>query len=123
MVLPAQASYLTHIKATHYQILNKKTDIEKVVNTPILENLFDSDKRVINLDTTPDSQQEAKDYFKIYYAKYLISISSTGNYVQVKNNFIYSYMYDINNDIKTVQNIKGNSFLDFFWCKLPFQKD
>ena len=114
MVLPAQASYLTHIKATHYQILNKKTDIEKVVNTPILENLFDSDKRVINLDTTPDSQQEAKDYFKIYYAKYLISISSTGNYLQVKNNFIYSYMYDINNDIKTVQNIKGNSFLDFF---------
>ena len=114
MVLPAHASYLTHIKATHYQILNKKTEIEKVVNTPILENLFDSDKRVINLDTTPDSQQEAKDYFKIYYAKYLISISSSGNYVQVKDNFIYSYMYDISDDIKTVQNIKGNSFLDFF---------
>ena len=114
MVLPSHASYLTHIKATHYRILNKKTEIEKVVNTPILEDLFDSNKRVINLDTAPDSQQEAKDHFKMYYAKYSISISSTGNCVQVKDNFIYSYMYDISDDIKTVQNNKGNSFLDFF---------
>ena len=114
MVLPAHASYLTHIEAPDYQILNKKTETDKAVNTPILEDLFDSNKRSINLDTTPDSQQEAKDHFKIYYAKYSISISSTGNYVQVKDDFIYSYIYDISDDIKTVKNIRGNSFLDFF---------
>jgi len=114
LVLPAHASYLTHIKATHYRILNKKTEREKVVNTPILKDLFDSNKRLINLDTIPASQQQAKGYFNEYYAKYPISINTAGSYVQVKDDGIYSYMFDISDDIKTVINNKGNSFLEFF---------
>jgi len=112
--LPAHASYLTRIEAPHYRTLNNKNDKQKKEQQLTLENLFDSDNRVINLDTIPEEQKTAKEHFEKYYSKYPVSINNTGRYVQVKDDGIYSYMYEISDDIQLVKNGKDEEFLEFF---------
>lgn len=112
--LPAHASYLTRIEAPHYRTLNKKKDTAKQPIQPTLDNLFDDSNRVINLDTIPAEQQEAKAYFENNYSKYPVSINNAGRYVQVKDDGIYSYMYELSDDILQVKDDKGDSFLEFF---------
>ncbi len=112
--LPAHASYLTRIEAPHYRTLNNKRANVKKETQPTLSNLFDNTNRVVNLDIIPDDQKDAKQYFEKYYAKYPISINKAGRYVQVKDDGIYSYMYEISDDIEVVKNETGEEFLEFF---------
>lgn len=111
--LPAHASYLTRIEAPHYRTLNKKNKEQK---EPIitLDQLFDDSNRVINLDEIPADQMEAKNYFEKYYSKYPVSINKPGRFVQIKDDGIYTYMYEIGEDILLVQNDIGDEFLEFF---------
>lgn len=108
--LPAPASYLTSIEAPHYRTLNNRKDNVKKETQPTLNNLFDNTNCVVNLDNIPDDQKDAKQYFKKYYAKYPISITKTVRYVQVKDDGIYSYMYEISDDIEVVKNETERSF-------------
>lgn len=109
--LPAHASYLTRIEAPHYRTLHKKEE-KNVVKEPDYDDLFDNTDRVINLDTIPKEYEEAKNYFEKYYSKYPVDIEG-GRYVHVKDDGIYSYMYEIDDDIKMVRDIKGKKYLAF----------
>lgn len=44
-------------------------------------------------------QQETKTCFEKYYGKYPVSINKPGRYVHVKDDGIYTYMYEIDDDI------------------------
>lgn len=112
--LPAHASYLTRIEAPHYRTLHNKKDGSKKTRQPTMDNLFDDTDRVINLDAISEDQHEAKKYFEKNYAKYPVSINRPGRYVQVKDDGIYTYMYEISDDIAMVKDEKGKSFLEFF---------
>lgn len=109
--LPAHASYLTRIEAPHYRTLKDKG---KRHNEPTMEELFDSSNRVINLDAIPAEHHEAKTYFEKYYSDRSVPISKPGRYVQVKDDGIYSYMYEVSDDILRVKNDRGEEFLEFF---------
>ncbi len=111
--LPAHASYLTRIEAPHYRTLNKDNKKQKS-EAPDMGNLFDTTHRVINLDEIPPDKHEAKAYFEKYYTKYPINIPKPGRYVQVKDDGIYSYMYEISEDVTIVKDDKGQEFLEFF---------
>lgn len=110
--LPAHASYLTRIEAPHYRTLNK--DSKKKADSPDMGNLFDTTQRVINLDEIPPGKKEAKAYFEKYYTKHPVSIPKPGRYVHVKDDGIYSHMYDISEDVLVVKDDKGQEFLEFF---------
>jgi HIRAN domain len=112
--LPAHASYLTRIEAPHYRTLSKKKQIAQEEKQPTLDNLFDDTNRVVNLDAIPEEQQAAKEYFEDCYGKYPVAINKPGKYVQVKDDGIYTYMYEISNDISIVKNDNDESFLEFF---------
>lgn len=110
--LPAHASYLTRIEAPHYRTLNRK-EKKKAVKELNYDDLFDTTDRVINLDTIPDEYKEAKNYFEKYYSQYPVNIEGGGRYVHVKNDGIYSYMYEIDDEIKLVKDVKGKEYLEF----------
>ncbi len=112
--LPAHASYLTRIEAPHYRTLNNKKDVVKKEKQLTLDNLFDDSNRIINLDAIPAEQMEAKAYFEKYYTNYPVSINKPGRFVHIKDDGIYSYMYEISDDIQLVKNDKGEEFLEFF---------
>jgi HIRAN domain len=112
--LPAHASHLTRIEAPHYRTLSKKKDTIKQPTQPTLDNLFDESNRAINLDTIPDEQTAAKAYFETYYSNHSIAVNKPGRYVQVKDDGIYTYMYEISDDVQRVNDDKGNNFLEFF---------
>lgn len=113
--LPAHASHLTKIEAPHYRTLNKeKRDKKAVAKKPTFDNLFDESDRVINLDAIPPHHEEAKIYFEKYYSKYPVSIAGEGRYVQVKDDGIYDYMYEIDDEIKLVKDVKNKTYLEFF---------
>ena len=57
---------------------------------------------------------EAKAYFEKYYTNYLVSVNKPGRFVHIKNDGIYSYMYEIGDDIQLVKDNKGEDFLEFF---------
>ena len=57
---------------------------------------------------------EAKANFEKYYTNYLVSVNKPGRFVHIKNDGIYSYMYEIGNDIQLVKDNKGEDFLEFF---------
>ena len=73
--LPAHASYLTRIEAPHYRTLSKNKNEVKKESVLTLDHLFDDSNRVINLDTVPAEQVEAKNHFEKYYSKYPVSIN------------------------------------------------
>ena len=112
--LPAHASYLSRIEAPHYRTLKNGAKLEDKKNDAGYNNLFDDTDRVINLVTIPKEQQEAKDYFEKNYSRYPIQIAGGGRYVQVKDDGIYSYMYEIDGEIKMVKDDTGKSFMEFF---------
>jgi len=112
--LPAHASYLTRIEAPHYRTLHRNKEKLKQKTQPTMEQLFDDTNRVINLDAIPGEQYEAKEHFEKWYGKYPVVIDKPGRYVQIKDDGIYTYMYDISDDINMVQDDKGNEFLEFF---------
>ncbi len=58
--LPAHARYLTRIEAPHYRTLSKNKNEVKKERVLTLDYLFDDSNRVINLDTIPAGQVEAK---------------------------------------------------------------
>lgn len=109
--LPAHADYLARIEAPHYRTLHRK-EKRKPVKEPDYDDLFDTTDRVINLDTIPDYHKDAKNYFEKYYSKYPVNIEG-GRYVQVKNDGIYTYMYEIDDEIKLVKDVKGKEYLEF----------
>ena len=111
--LPAHASYLTRIEAPHYRTLHRKKEAKQQQHLT-LDHLFDDSNRVINLDTIPPQQTEAKAYFEKYYKKYPVSVNKPGNFVQIKDDGIYSYMYEISDHIQIVKDSKGVEFMEFF---------
>ena len=112
--LPAHASYLTRIEAPHYRTLHHKKETANKNTQLTLDHLFDDSNRVINLDTIPPEQTEAKAYFEKYYKKYQVSVNKPGHFVQIKDDGIYSYMYEISDDIQIVKDNKGEEFMEFF---------
>ena len=56
---------------------------------------------------------EAKAYFEKYYTNYLVSVNKPGRFVHIKDDGIYSYMYEIGDDIQLVKDNKGEDFLEF----------
>ena len=57
---------------------------------------------------------EAKANFEKYYTNYLVSVNKPGRFVHIKDDGIYSYMYEIGDDIQVVKDNKGEDFLEFF---------
>jgi len=115
--LPAHAGYLTLIEAPHYRTLNKKKQDsakEKEEQYATYDKLFDDTNRVINLDAIPEAHYQAKAYFKEYFSQYPVTINKPGSYVHVKNDGIYTYMYDIDDRIEIVKDEKGESYMEFF---------
>jgi hypothetical protein len=113
--LPAHAGYLTLIEAPHYRTLNKKKPTpQQEEQYATYDDLFDDYNRVINLDTIPAEHQKAKDYFEQYYSKYPVTINKPGRYVHVKDDGIYTFMYDIDDSIEMVKDVKGESYMEFF---------
>ncbi|MDX2049239.1 MAG: HIRAN domain-containing protein [Chitinophagaceae bacterium] len=112
--LPAHASYLTRIEAPHYRTLKKKEQQEIDENEYAgLDELFDDTDRVINLDTIPRHHNEAKAYFEKYYNNCPVAIKG-GHYVHIKDDGIYTYLYEISDEIKIVIDDRGKSFKEFF---------
>jgi HIRAN domain len=112
--LPAHANYLTRIEAPHYRTLSEGKNATRNGKDPTLEKLFENKNRVINLDKIPDEQIEAKVFFEENYSKYPVTIDSFGKFVQVIDDGIFMYMSDISEEIQTVKNEKGESFMEFF---------
>lgn len=56
---------------------------------------------------------EAKANFEKYYTNYLVSVNKPGRFVHIKDDGIYSYMYEIGDDIQLVKDNKGEDFLEF----------
>ncbi|MEQ1554348.1 MAG: HIRAN domain-containing protein [Ferruginibacter sp.] len=114
--LPAHASYLTRIEAPHYRSLNNKkkknaNDHEELFS---LADLFDTTDRIIDLDKIPEHHKDAKKELEKYFADYPIEIEEKGNYVHVKNDGIYSFLYDIKQEVIKRINKEGKEFLEFF---------
>ena len=112
--LPAHASYLTRIEAPHYRTLNNEKKQPKEQRTITLDHLFDDSNRVINLDTIPAEQIEAKNHFEKYYSKYPVSINKPGRFLHIKDDGIYTFMYEIGDDIQLVKDYNGEEFMEFF---------
>jgi len=112
--LPAHASYLTRIEAPHYRTLNNEKKQPKEQRTITLDHLFDDSNRVINLDTIPAEQIEAKNHFEKYYSKYPVSINKPGRFLHIKDDGIYTFMYEIGDDIQLVKDYNGEEFMGFF---------
>ena len=112
--LPAHASYLTLIEAPHYRTLHKKEEATRQSKALDLEDLFNDSDRVINLDAIPENQSEAKAYFADCYIKYPVPMNKPGNFVHVKDDGIYSYMYEIDNTVGEVTDTTGKKWLEFF---------
>lgn len=112
--LPAHASYLTRIEAPHYRTLHQKTNKPSLPEAHSMEDLFDASNRIINLDTIPASHQDAKIYFEQHYSTHLVSLDKPGRYVQIKDDGIFSFMYEIDEKIEKVIDKAGNDFLEFF---------
>ena len=53
-----------------------------------MDHLFDDSNRVINLDTIPAEQVEAKDHFEKYYSQYTVSINKPGRFLHIKHDGI-----------------------------------
>ncbi|MCO5242148.1 MAG: HIRAN domain-containing protein [Chitinophagaceae bacterium] len=111
--LPAHASYLTRIEAPHYRTLNRDKKRTKEEKTLTIDNLFNDTNRVINLDAIPAEQTEAKAYFEKYYSRYPVTINKPGRFVHIKDDGIYSYLYEIADDIQLVKDTNGHDFLEF----------
>jgi hypothetical protein len=112
--LPAHASYLTRIEAPHYRTLNNKQPTSGKEKQPTLDDLFENTNRVLNLDTIPDGHIEAKAYFEKYYSKYPVTINKSGRFIHVKDDGIFSYMYEIEDRIELVRTKSREEFLEFF---------
>lgn len=108
--LPAHASYLTRIEAPHYRTLHRSKN-KKALKEPDYDDLFDDTDRVINLDTINEEYQEAKNHFEKNYSP--VNIAGGGRYVHVKDDGIYTYMYEIDDEIKLVEDINGKKYLEF----------
>lgn len=111
--LPAHASYLTRIEAPHYRTLSKKKEVKKE-RVLTLNHLFDDSNGEINLDTIPAEQVEAKNHFEMYYSKYPVSINKPGRFLHIKDDGIYTYMYEIGDNIQMVKDANGEEFMEFF---------
>lgn len=112
--LPAHASHLTKIEAPHYRTLGHKKQDNRKRSQPSYDDLFENTNRIINLDAIPDTQEEARNYFEKYYSRDTISINKAGRYVQVPNDGIYTYMYEISERIEWVKDTKGERYMEFF---------
>ena len=112
--LALHANYLTRIEAPHYRTLNKKENSNHQNPTTNFESLFDNSNRVINLDGIPANQSDAKNYFEKHYSKYPVSINKPGRYVHIKDDGIYSYMYEIDDNILMVKDNTGKEYAEFF---------
>ncbi|MCB0698045.1 MAG: HIRAN domain-containing protein [Chitinophagaceae bacterium] len=110
--LPAHASYLTRIEAPHYRTLGKGHT--KTQEGPDMGDLFDSTERVIDLDAIPQEKEEVKAYFEKYYPQHAVEMDKPGRYVRVKDDGIFTYMYEISEEVRRVLNKKGEELLEFF---------
>lgn len=111
--LPAHAHYLTRIEAPHYRTLKKK-DKGLDERTYSLEDVLESTDRVINLEKIPENHPEAKAFFSKYYSKFPIKIDQPGQFVQVKDDGIYSFLYDLSDEVICQKDTEGKKFLEFF---------
>lgn len=112
--LPAHASYLTRIEAPHYKTLHnngKKIVVKKQYS---LDDLLDATDRVINVDALPGDRHEVKKKLEDTYGNYQVQINGKGKYLHIKDDGIYSYLYDINDTINEVTDANGKKFLEFF---------
>jgi HIRAN domain len=114
--LPAHASYLTRIEAPHYRTLHKKMlgepEEDDDDEAPTMEQLFDTSYRVINLDEIPPHLSLAKKHFEENCPP--ITLQSSGNYVHVPTDDIYSYLYNIDDKIDIVTDDDGNKYFEFY---------
>ncbi|HVY73619.1 MAG TPA: HIRAN domain-containing protein [Puia sp.] len=112
-MLPAHAGYLTRIEAPHYRTLNRKKEEAEISRQPTVEALFDNTNLVLNLDNIPEHQQEAKHHFEKYYPKYSIAINKSGRFIHVKDDSIYSFIYEISEEVNWAKDEKGQTFFEF----------
>lgn len=112
--LPAHASYLTRIEAPHYRTLSQNHNEVNAEKLYTLDHLLDDNNRVINLDAIPAEQAEAKNYFGEWYGKYPVLINKPGRFVHIKDDGIYTYMYEIGDVINRVFDINGPAYFEFF---------
>lgn len=114
--LPAHANHLTLIEAPHYRTLHKKEKPEPqhISMTATYAQLIDNTNRVINLDTIPEEHKNAKAYYEEWFSNYPVNMEGGGRYLHIKNDGIYTYMYEIGEDIRMVKDVKGEEFMEFF---------
>ena len=112
--LPAHASYLTRIEAPHYRTLQYNTTKHNSSKKLPLEDFYNSNKRVINIDSIPAEQKEAKDFFEKYYSTHPIALQKPGRYAQVHDEGIYSFMNVISDNTVAVHTTKEEDYTEFF---------
>jgi hypothetical protein len=111
--LPAHASYLTRIETPHYRTLGKKNRKSPEITEMLsYESLFLDTNRVINLDSIPEQHEGAKQYFEQTYPA--IIMNKPGRYVHVKDDGIYTYLYEVDDNIEKLTSAEGKTFFEFF---------
>ncbi len=112
--LPAHANDLTLIEAPHYHTLkNKKQPIQEPKKLT-LNDLFKYKKRVINLDTIPAHQKDAKYFYEKHYSQFGVAIYKDGRYVEVSDMGIFTYVKEIDEKIEWIRDANGVDYLEFF---------
>lgn len=111
--LPAHASYLTRIEAPHYRTLKHKERRNDEESLPTMEDLFKTKSRLINLDTIPDSQPEAKKSFETLYPSKVVQVDKPGRFVLIDDEELLGFMHEIEDDINEIKDQLGNVYLEF----------
>ncbi len=105
--LPQHAGYLVSVQPPAYTTVRK----QQAPKEERIPHVLDYHERVIDLDGIDDT--EARAYFEKSYRKYAVDIEG-GNFVQVPNDGIYTYMYNVDS-IGWVTDKKGKRWLEFGW--------
>lgn len=84
------------------------------MRTYSLEDVLESTDRVINLEKIPENNPEAKAYFSKYYSKFPVHITQPGQFVHVKDDGIYTFLYDLSDEVISREDVNGNQYLEFF---------
>ncbi len=97
--------YLTKVEPPLYTTLYKQDKVK----SDHLPGVLEYDERVIAIDGIPD--EAAKAYFTKYYQKHVMQIAGR-TYVEVPDDGIYTYMYDVES-LGWIVADDGKKYLEF----------